>query len=82
MTESELIKEAKNRYPVGTRFKSTCRGDVCEIIKHSFYFSREHIQNYPKGWVFTKPNKWAEIVSYPEGYIPKSTNLLKQIIIW
>lgn len=95
MTENELREEAKNRYPIGTRFKSLYQNDKEEMHVLNYNKCNTHLSpqiwfdcykennNYHSrnGCVY-KDGKWAEIISYPEGYIPKSTNLLKQIIIW
>ena len=87
MTENELIEEAKNRYPPGCRVDQTTayngNGSKSVEIKESTPFYNYGNVSVDGVGVYTISNKiWAKIVSYSEGYIPKSTNLLKQIEIW
>ena len=87
MTENELIEEAKNRYPPGCRVDQTTAysGNGNKSIKIKEFKPQYFNGNFSIAGVGVYSNVykiWAEIVSYPEGYIPKSTNLLKQIEIW
>lgn len=94
MTENELIEEAKNRYPNGCIVKSIDPNYKLEMK----IFDNSRFTTYRKEegcWVrgdkhnghnynpcLYYQGQWAEIVSYPEGYIPKSTSLLQKIEIW
>lgn len=90
MAENELIEEAKNRYPIGTKFISDCSKEngylenEYEITHDLFTVNKMGIQGKSNGYIpfVYYRDKWAEIVSYPEGYIPKSINLLQKIEIW
>jgi len=81
-----LLKEAKLRYPVGCKAKN----HLCDVV---FIITDKFRENYNKNIACdclngsytiydTRLNKWAEIVSYPENYIPPTESILKNVIIW
>lgn len=98
MDKEELLKEAKLRYPIGTVFKDAwqhieyvCDDDLSDPNKNSWFTDKfliiwakdkmgNRITNQGKYLFFE--NKWAEIVSYPENYIPSTESILKNVIIW
>ncbi len=71
MTEEEkLLAEAKQRYPVGTKFKSPQSGDFYTVDKDDYWTSGGNVRcNLIKKQYspFLKwEGKWAEIISRPE----------------
>lgn len=73
MEYSELLKEAKRRYPIGTVFKVVhIPSNICEVKNHETYpVHNEKIINFYitnpvgncEGASVYKDGKWAEIVS-------------------
>ena len=90
MTENELIEEAKNKgFIKGARIDNsklphTC-GKITLVSDKYKYYKVSDIGDYLRCGdekIWSSESGWAIVLSYPEGYIPKSTNLLKQIEIW
>jgi len=49
MTKDEIIKEAKRRYPIGTKFRPAhlSTGKVtCIVVNHDFVFSGDYLYVY------------------------------------
>lgn len=84
MNKEELLEEAKLRYPVGCKFKSAYNGNLetCDIEPFYYKYYDNDIAARSEGGVIYYKNKWAEIVSYPEDYIPPTESILKNVIIW
>ena len=63
-----IMEEAKLRYPIGTRFKSTYSGSENTVKGHAFYWTTGNgdsvIQNPTGGWLYSH-GIWAEIVGEP-----------------
>lgn len=87
MEYSELLKEAKRRYPVGTIFRVVHNpNNVCEVKNHEPYpvhdekFINFYITNpigTCEGASVYKDGKWAEIVSLP--YIAEDLSYLVKL---
>lgn len=72
-----LIIEAQKRFPIGTVFRNCC-GSLSKYTVNDSYFKygdnfnisvgvREENDSDYRGCVYYN-GKWAEIISYPEGY--------------
>ena len=63
----DMMQEARNHYPIGTKFKSTFENDINIVRDLNFEFLpqvsvyREIIQNSDGGWIY-QSGKWAEII--------------------
>lgn len=68
--EEKLLAEAKQRYPIGTKFKSPQSGDTFTVDKDDYWTSGDSVRcNLIKKQYspFLKwEGKWAEIISRPE----------------
>ena len=77
LTKGELLKEAKKRYPKGTKFRSAVSNNVyvsdgdAASLPGSFY--PDGIANYLGLGLFYANGKWAEIVPEPEEVFHPST---------
>lgn len=76
--KSRLLEYAKEKYPIGTEFKSALYSRGSFTVNSNFYFSTIYTQDkftiFSKGmYIYTK-GKWAEIISKPES---ESTNIKK-----
>ena len=88
MEYSELLKEAKRRYPIGTVFRIVHTPDnVCEVKNHEPYpvhderFINFYIVNpigECEGASVYKDGKWAEIISL--GYVTPTNEDYKYLI--
>jgi hypothetical protein len=88
MEYSELLKEAKRRYPIGTKFRIVHSPDiVCEVKNHEPYpvhdekFINFYITNAIvgcEGASVYKDGKWAEIISL--GYVIPTDEDYKYLI--
>jgi len=71
MNDSDLLEEAKRRYPVGTTFKSALKHDTSpittKVVNHTLSktYGRIVIWGGPIGFLYDD-GKWAEIVSTPD----------------
>lgn len=69
--KDRILKQALEKYPIGTTVVSAYSGSTYTIEKHTHdwndteYLRLNAIGIYNKG-------KWAKIISYPAGYKPKS----------
>ena len=85
MKKAELIAEAKKRYPIGTVFTSPVGSDSKErYTVREFsnseggngWYTNQHIIIYVEGitgygkYLYLN-GKWADIISYPEEYVPE-----------
>lgn len=88
MTEQEFLTEAYRKYPEGTSIYSSIDGENGSQLyvkyplkfKKSVQNSKDVIWNGDCGWLHSD-GRWAEIISYPEGYNP-TKDLLKELVIW
>lgn len=90
MTEQEIKEEAKKRYLEGTEIKGLAdySGKVSWVYTsfEPYYYSNSNKTAYIKisenhrAEIYNN-GRWAEIISYPEGYNP-TKDLLKELVIW
>ncbi len=80
LDKDALLEEAKRRYPVGTKFKSTYQGDWAKVIDLDFKWVEQYkaIQNSNGGWVYQLGN-WAEIIEEPKVEVKEK---IKSTITW
>lgn len=88
MTITELIKEAQERYPIGTIFRAAhiSNGSKCDfkVLGNWREFSNGHVvvdaENVEESNGFTpllftcSGNRWAKILSLPEPEVPTINN--------
>ncbi len=66
MDKEELLKEAKIRFPVGTRFNSLGGVDNKTIEHHNFYFEhKDTIIRFDNNGLLWMDGIWAEIIYSP-----------------
>lgn len=81
MKIAELIAEAKRRYPIGTVFIALTEDEKPYTVREfsnsegsNGWYTDEHIIIYVEGvtgsgkYLYRK-GQWADIVSYPDGYV-------------
>ena len=86
LEKKQLLEEAKRRFPIGTKFKVVHLPHEIRTVKsHDYYintFVKKAInlliceKDSCEGASVYNEGKWAEIVSYPEGYIPETNHNL------
>ena len=79
MTEKELIEEAKKKYPIGSILKNNkCKAKF--TFRHDFRWSNFDgliLRSDSGDYTLCDPNGiWAEIVKYPENYVPPVENII------
>jgi hypothetical protein len=76
MDKEELLKIAKEKYPIGTVFKSASTHDIFTVANHNNYAStnicfgtleQNQDGNY-YGCVYSSKGNWAKIISTPVKY--------------
>lgn len=82
MNKTELLAEAKKRFPIGTVFLDAAHDDQYTVKKyddhegdngwHTDKYIIIYVENITGcGKYLYLDGKWAEVVSYPEGYVPE-----------
>ena len=82
MELDELLREARIRYPIGTRYMTMCKTPIIKTIEsevewsdtESFIIDKNDYIVY-----IASSNKWAEIVSTPNIKHSYVTKLLKKL---
>ena len=86
-----LLKEAKLRYPMGTKIisdyakqKGSCN-PYCVIDSDSFNIRSDGViqgKSKSKTPYVRYKNEWAKVVSYPNNCILPTELILKNVVIW
>lgn len=73
MTKNELLVKAKRDYPAGSIIKSAGTQNEYPVGNNIFVTTHGYVDNSHRGYLY-KEGKWAEIVSYPKGYVKQEIN--------
>lgn len=74
----EILAEAKRRYPIGTIYKDLRYPHQSSYIVRELVIEDQLIVNKGYGYIYEE-NKWAYIVSLPEGYKQEEIDLIYEI---
>lgn len=86
LEKQELLDEVKRRYPFGCKVSNYNLGKGCNFTITNFIFRYENngdvlVNCSQHGWyTIYSEGQWAEIISYPEGYIPTILNEIELIL--
>lgn len=81
MTIEEIQEECRRRYVVGTVYKSAALDSTIHTVEEDTtnIFRIVHFDSidagFEKGYFYCN-EKFAEIISHPDNYIPESNNLI------
>lgn len=84
LEKEQLLEEARKKYPVGTIFKIAHKPSLVGQITGNLKWGTNNnifgvnftMASEPNDGAVYADGLWAEIVSYPEGYIPETNNNL------